>query len=201
MKETLRKIADYLLLYSPYMRDIGLFHGKMGVVVALYLYAEKYRDELISEYAWELFQQIYDGIHSGMSVGLEYGLSGIGYGTTIMCKQGLIDCDLNSVLAEIDAKIMEYDPRRMKDLSIRTGIRGLMRYIALRQSTGEPLETFDAQYLTELYATAEGIIPCHQEIGIMNILNAPQFSIEEYTEKPLDIDGGGAYYILKDTLT
>ena len=201
MKEDLRKIADYLLLYSPYMPDIGLFHGKMGVVVALYLYAEKYRDELISEYAWELFQQIYDGIHSSMSVGLECGLSGIGYGTTIMYKQGLIDCDLNSVLAEIDSKIMEHDPRRMKDLSVRTGMGGLMRYIALRQSTGEPLETFDAQYLTELYATAEGIIPCCQEAGIMSILNAPQFFIEEYLEQPLGIDGGGAYYILKDTLT
>lgn len=31
----LRKIVDYQLLYSPYMHDIGLFHGKMGVVVAL----------------------------------------------------------------------------------------------------------------------------------------------------------------------
>ena len=73
MNENLRKIVDYQLLYSPYMRDIGLFHGKMGVVIALYMYSTKYHDELISEYTWDLFQQIYDGIYSNMSIGLEYG--------------------------------------------------------------------------------------------------------------------------------
>lgn len=196
----MRKIVEYLLLYSPYMRDIGLLHGKMGVVITLYMYAEKFHDELISEYAWELFQQIYDGIHSFLPIGLEYGLSGIGYGTTLMYKHGLVDCDLNSVLAEVDTKIMEYDPRRIKDLSIRSGIGGLMRYISLRQSIGEPLETFDVQYLTELYTIATGIGVCCNETSIMSILNTPPFPIGEYTEKPLGIDGGSAYYILKDTL-
>lgn len=200
MNNKLRKITDYLLLHSPYMHDIGLFHGKMGVVVALYMYAEAFHDEFISEYAWELFQHIYDGIHSNMPIGLEYGLSGIGYGTTLIYKHGLVDCDLNSILAEVDSKIMEYDPRRVKDLSIRSGIGGLVQYIALRQSTGEPLNTFDAQYLTELYTTATGIDVYCNETSIMSILNTPPFPIGEYTEKPLGIDGGSAYYILKDTL-
>lgn len=200
MNNKLRKVIDYLLLHSPYMHDIGLFHGKMGVVVALYMYAEAFHDEFISEYAWELFQHIYDGIYSNMPIGLEYGLSGIGYGTTFMYRRGLVDCDLNSVLAEVDSKIMEYDPRRMKDLSIRSGVGGLMRYIALRQSIGEPIETFDGQYLTELYTIAAGITTCCNENDIMSILNAPPFPIEKYTEKPLGIDGGSAYYILKNTL-
>ena len=200
MNEDLRKIVDYQLLYSPYMRDIGLFHGKMGVVIALYMYSTKYHDELISEYAWDLFQQIYDGIYSNMSIGLEDGLAGIGYGTTILYKRGLVDCDLNSILVDVDSKIMEHDPRRMKDLSIRSGVGGLIQYIALRKSTGEPFETFDAQYLSELYVTAAPVISNYQETGLMNILNVPSFSIEEYTEKPLGIDGGSSYYILKDIL-
>ncbi len=200
MKEQLRKIVDYQLLYSSYIQDIGLFHGKMGVVVALYLYAEKYRDELISEYAWDLLQQIYDSIYSNMPVGLEHGLAGIGYGTTILYKRGLVDCDLNSILVDVDSKIMDYDPRRMKNLSTRTGVGGLMRYIALRQSMDEPFNTFDTQYLSELYTTVASVIPICQETGILSILNAPLFSIDEYTEKPLGIDGGSAYYILKDTL-
>ena len=200
MNEDLRKIVDYQLLYSPYMRDIGLFHGKMGVVIALYMYSTKYHDELISEYAWDLFQQIYDGIYSNMSIGLEDGLAGIGYGTTILYKRGLVDCDLNSILVDVDSKIMEHDPRRMKDQSIRSGVGGLIQYIALRKSTGEPFETFDAQYLSELYVTAAPVISNYQETGLMNILNVPSFSIEEYTEKPLGIDGGSSYYILKDIL-
>ena len=201
MNERLRKIVDYLLLSSPYMHDIGLFHGKMGVVIALYLYSAKYRDELISDYAWDLLQHIYDNINSNMPIGLEYGLAGIGYGTTILYKHGLVNCDLNSILVDVDSKIMEHDPRRIKDMSIRSGVEGLMRYIALRKSTGEPFETFDAQYLTELYTTASPIVSVYQDKSIMSILNAPTFSIEEYTEKPLGIDGGSAYYILKDILT
>ena len=201
MNERLRKIVDYLLLSSPYMHDIGLFHGKMGVVIALYLYSAKYRDELISDYAWDLLQHIYDNINSNMPIGLEYGLAGIGYGTTILYKHGLVDCDLNSILVDVDSKIMVHDPRRIKDMSIRSGVEGLMQYIALRKSTGEPFETFDAQYLTELYATASPIASIFQDKSIMSILNAPTFSIEEYTEKPLGIDGGSAYYILKDVLT
>ena len=35
MKKEMDKIADYLLLRSSYMQELGLFHGKMGVVVAL----------------------------------------------------------------------------------------------------------------------------------------------------------------------
>ena len=201
MNERLRKIVDYLLISSPYIHDIGLFHGKMGVVIALYLYSAKYRDELISDYAWDLLQHIYDNINSNMPIGLEYGLAGIGYGTTILYKHGLVDCDLNSILVDVDSKIMEHDPRRIKDMSIRSGVEGLMQYIALRKSTGEPFETFDAQYLTELYATASPIVSVYQDKSIMSILNAPTFSIEEYTEKPLGIDGGSAYYILKDILT
>ena len=201
MNERLRKIVDYLLLSSPYMHDIGLFHGKMGVVIALYLYSAKYRDELISDYAWDLLQHIYDNINSNMPIGWEYGLAGIGYGTTILYKHGLVNCDLNSILVDVDSKIMEHDPRRIKDMSIRSGVEGLMQYIALRKSTGEPFETFDAQYLTELYATASPIVSVYQDKSIMSILNAPTFSIEEYTEKPLGIDGGSAYYILKDILT
>ena len=62
MKKEMDKIADYLLLRSSYMQELGLFHGKMGVVVALYLYADAYGDEVMREYAWELFQQVYDGV-------------------------------------------------------------------------------------------------------------------------------------------
>ena len=200
MNERLRKIVDYLLLYSPYMQDIGLFHGKMGVVIALYLYSTKYSDEQVSEYAWDLLQQIYDGIHSNMPIGLEYGLAGIGYGTTMLYKRGLVDCDLNSILVDVDSKIMEHDPRRMKDLSIRSGVGGLMQYIAFRKSMGEPFETFDTQYISELNATAAPVVSVYQEANFMSFLNAPTFSIEEYIEKPLGVDGGSSYYILKDIL-
>lgn len=200
MKKELRKIADYLLLNSQYMQNLGLFHGKMGIVVALYAYANKYDDKLLEEYAWDLFQQVYEGVHSNMPMGLEYGLTGIAYGTTLMCEQGWVECDLNDILADIDAKIMEYDPRRITDFSMRSGAGGLWLYLALRQKTSGSILTFDKQFLEELQSAMldrETIAPT---TCLVEILNEPSFAIDDYIEKPIGIDAGSAFYILKHVL-
>ena len=200
MNTELRKIADYLLLKSPYIHDIGLFHGKMGVVVSLYAYANKYQDELLEDFAWDLLQQIYENVHADMPIGMEYGLTGIGYGTTLLSKLGLVDCDLNAVLADVDAKIMERDPRRMTDYSVRTGARGVLLYLSLRQETERKLLTFDSQYMEELKVATAGRAMLNPATNILDILNEPSFAANEYIEKPIGIDGGSAYYILKDNL-
>ena len=201
MELKIKKIADYLLLRSSYLQEIGLFHGKMGVAIALYMYSSKYNDKLMEEYAWDLFQQVYDKVHIDMPVGLETGLAGIGYGTTLLYKYGLVSCDLNEILIDVDSKIMERDPRRMSDLSARTGLGGILQYIALRQSTGEPLLTFDRQYLTELNNAVANNASLHSLCQLReptDLLAHPQFNIDGYIEKPLGIDDGCAYYILND---
>ena len=96
MELKIKKIADYLLLQSSYMQEIGLFHGKMGVALALNMYSSQYNDKLMEEYAWDLFQQVYDKVHIDMPVGLETGLAGIGYGTTLLYKYGLVSCERNN---------------------------------------------------------------------------------------------------------
>lgn len=199
--EHLRKIADYLLLKSSYIQDIGLFHGKMGIVVALYMYANLYDDKILEDYAWDLFQQVYDGVHNDMPIGLEYGLTGIGYGTTLLQKYGYVDCDLNVTLGEVDTKIMERDPRRMTDFSVRTGAGGIQLYLALRQDTSGPILTFDCQYLAELQSAITNRGKFIPAANIIDILNEPSFSVSDYIDRPIGIDGGSAYYILKDVLT
>lgn len=194
------KIADYLLLKSSSMYDIGLFHGKMGVVLALYLYADKYADETMRDYAWELFQQVYDGVHADMPIGLERGLAGIGYGTSLLRKRGLVECDLNDILVDIDHKIMERDPRRLTDMSARTGVQGLMLYLELRQNV-EPISTFDELYINELRETImRHNLSCGTQ-DLMDILGEPSFPATEYIDKPLGIDIGCAHYILKAILS
>lgn len=194
------RIADYLLLHGPRIPDIGLFHGKMGIATALYMYSARYGDGQTGEFAWELFQQVYEGIHRDMPVGLENGLAGIGYGTTLLNTLGLLDGDLNDVLMEIDRKIMERDPRRMTDLSLRSGAAGIMRYIALRKSSGQGLLTFDSVYLRELQETA-GRQPDGSPCDILSILNEPESGPEEYIGRPLGIDGGIAYHLVKTYLS
>ncbi len=200
MNTELKKIIDYLLLKSSYMQDIGLFHGKMGVVIALYAYANRYNDKLLEEYTWDLFQQVNESVHTDMPVGLEYGLAGIGYGTTLLQKYGFVNCDLNEILADVDAKIMEHDPRRMTDFSMRSGARGLQLYLAMRQVTSGNLLTFDVQYLAELQATMANKTKFNHVTNIVDLLNEPLFKMKDYIEKPIGIDGGSAYFIIKNIL-
>lgn len=195
------KIIDYLLLKSLYIHDTGLFHGKMGIVVALYAYAKRCHDKLLEEYVWELFQQVYDGVHIDMPIGLEYGLSGIGYGTALLCELGLMECDLNEILIDIDAKIMERDPRRMTDFSVRTGTDGLLLYIALRQKVSGCISTFDSLYLSELQFATKNKAKLNLSTNIISLLRKPTFTETNYIDKPIGIDGGCAYYILKSILS
>ena len=196
----LPNIVDYVLLRSSYIHDISLFHGKMGLVVTLYFHAEKYKDETLKEYAWELLQQVYNGIHSEMPLGLENGLVGIAYGITILRKHELVDCVLNDVIGDIDDKIMKHDIRRIDDFSLRSGISGLLLYIRERQLV-EPIISFDKLYFNELQSVVSSKSISYPRCSLVDILTQPTFSENEYIDKPLDIDGGSSFYVLKSVLS
>lgn len=84
-------------------------------------------------------------------------------------------------------------------MSVRSGVRGLMLYLDLRQSV-EAVATFDSRYMMELQDTvARNNLPC-RALDVMDVLNEPTFPETEYIERPLGIDGGCAYYILKSIL-
>lgn len=200
MSQNLRSIIDHLLLHGSYISNVSFFHGKMGLVVAMYAYANRYSDNYIEEYAWDLLQQVYDGVYSDMPIGLEAGLAGIGYATALLNEKGWVECDLNGVLSDIDSKIMERDPRRITDFSIRTGAKGLQAYLAIREKNETPLLTFDEMYITELRSVLARQNSFDANINILELLNKPIFPIHEYIGNPINIDGGSAYYILKETL-
>ena len=200
-RKELIRIADHLLLHSPYISDLSLFHGKMGISVGLYMYSAKYGDELMGEFAWELFQQVYEGVHCDMPVGLEHGLAGIGYGTALLHSLGILEGDISGSLAEIDRKIMERDPRRMTDMSLHSGAKGILMYMALRRMSDPELSTFDPQYVAELDAVTGSATTAYTPDMLLNILNEPLFPIDEIAGKPAGIDGGSAYYLVRSFLS
>ena len=51
MNSEIRNIVDYLLLKSSYMPNIGLFHGKMCIAIAMFAYANRFNDKLMEEYS------------------------------------------------------------------------------------------------------------------------------------------------------
>jgi hypothetical protein len=55
-------------------------------------------------------------------------------------------------------------------------------------------------YIIELHSVLANQGEFNTTINILELLNKPIFPIHEYIEKPIEIDGGSAYYILNETL-
>ncbi|MBQ3539488.1 MAG: hypothetical protein IJA46_06655 [Bacteroidaceae bacterium] len=192
------KIKHYLMLKSLEIRDISLYHGRMGIVLTLYLYAQKKNDDNLKNFAWDLLQTIYNNVYDNMPYGLECGFAGIGYGITMLKKYGIFDCNLNSVLYDIDNKIMAYDPRRITDISFRNGLLGIYYYIQQRSSVEKDIYSFDTTYLKELQTRVNRISEPIQDKKTFNIamdLQRPLWNIQEYVNKELGLDSGISYYL------
>lgn len=147
----LRRIANHLILHSIDMEDIGLFHGKMGIVLFFAHYA-RYTDQAIyDDFAGELLEEICENIPETFPINLETGLCGIGWGIEYLIKNGFMEGDSDEILAEIDQKVMERDLRRIKDLSLETGLMGISCYIQSRISfqAEKKYNIFDPIYLSE----------------------------------------------------
>lgn len=194
-----QKISNHLMLKSVDLCDIGLYHGKMGLVLALYLYSLQESLEYIGEFAWELLQDVYAGVNEALPVGMEYGLSGIGYGVSLLKKYGVFDNDLDDVLHSIDEKIMVYDPCRIKDYSYRSGALGVYSYIRLRMDIEGKANSLDSQYLKELQQTLTKAPNFSNGIPYKMLwqdLQVPRWNTEDFQGKPIGIDGGLAYYLI-----
>ena len=195
------RISNHILLVSGQITDVSLYHGMTGVILALMAYAKSIDCKPVKDFADEYFNNIYSGIHDGLSIGIEYGLAGVGYGVTLMRKAKLIDCDLNDILSDIDSKIMETDPRRCKNLTFRRGLAGVLSYINLRKETEGTVTSFDSTYLNELHIRMNEVSDIErQELSktLFDDIESPTWDINEYLLKPIGIHQGSSYYLLKE---
>lgn len=155
--DTIRRMVEHLILNSSFTSDLGLFHGKMGIVIFFAHYARWTGNALYEDFADELLAEIYEDIHTDTPINLESGLCGIAWGIEYLVQNGFMEGDTDEILEDIDRRIMERDPRRMTDLSFRTGLGGILFYAtarltASRESDGQP---FDSLYLNDLKEAAQ----------------------------------------------
>ena len=197
----LSNIANYLLLGSSYINDVSLFHGKTGVMLALYASSKKYNKPVFHEYADDLMQEIYKMVYDNLSIGIEHGLAGIGYAFTLLSNCDIIECDLNDVLYTIDNTIMCYDSRRMTDYTVKTGLLGIWIYLCERMKSKQPITSFDNMYIHELQFVVKEKkrnFP-YNSTWLLHELKTPEFDLSEYHKKSLGIDNGCANFLLRDS--
>ena len=61
--ELLKRIANHLIINSSFLDNLGLFHGKMGIVIFFYHYSRYTHNPLYEEFAGELLDEIFEEIH------------------------------------------------------------------------------------------------------------------------------------------
>ena len=171
----LRRIANHLILHSIDIEDIGLFHGKMGVVLFFAHYARYTDSAIYHDFAGELLEEICENIPETLPINLETGLCGIGWGIEYLIQNGFMEGDSNEILTEIDKKVMERDLRRIKDLSLETGLMGISSYINIRINNADitAIHTnFDDLFLLERNLICNNKIILDKKQAILQIIGS-----------------------------
>lgn len=149
-EESFKQALAYLIINSSFMDNLGLFHGKMGVVLFFSIYSRFSKNELYNQFAYVLLDEINMDIHENTLTDFENGLSGIGWAIEYLVQNGYMEGDTDEILEDIDVRMMEYDIGRI--LNSRDKLIGILYYLcarlsAIRESNRLP---FDSGYLNNL---------------------------------------------------
>ncbi|CAK7038704.1 MAG: hypothetical protein PEPC_01650 [Peptostreptococcus russellii] len=141
------ELINKLILKSKFIPELGLFTGKIGITITLFELFKKYHNRVFEELGLELIANTFDELTNKYSydISFGYGLSGIGWGIEYLIYHGFFDNSDLDICSDIDNRVYEYDPRRISDFTIETGLEGLIHYIVIRFNNIDPL------YKKELY--------------------------------------------------
>lgn len=201
--DIIERIINHLVITSSFSSNIGLYHGKMGIVIALCHYARFTQKAIYDDFAGELLDEVCSSINAGISIDFENGLSGIGWGIEYLLQNRFMEGDSNLVLRNINEHIMKYDVRRIKDESIEEGLTGIYYYVS--KYLGSPcrdqaFSTLDELYVHELAGKITNrAVPDDKELLLSVIGDLPSGS--NIPEWRLGLAKGCAGYILKKTLS
>lgn len=145
------RLQHLLMLRGKFVPDVGLWNGKMGIVLAfahLYKYTH---NEIFYDCMSGLLDEVVENIYKGLEMGLASGFAGIGWGLEYLLQNGLVEGDGVEVCEEIDKKIMAFDVRRMDDVSLENGLEGLLHYVLIHIRGSKKQLPFDGLYFSDLY--------------------------------------------------
>ncbi len=197
--DMLQRIGRHLVLNASFQNNHGLFHGKMGVVIALTMLGSNIGETLYEDSAGDLLDEIFEDISEDTPIDFEDGLCGIGWGILWLLRNGYMEGDPDEVLADVDRKIMERDLRRITDGSFRFGLGGISYYIEERldECMARKTKVFDQQYLTEWEAAKER---CKEHLeqtwpsGFWNSFD--NMDATKFLNLPLGLENGCAGFIV-----
>lgn len=170
--ESLQRIARHLMLRGSFIDKLGLYDGKMGIVLFFMNYSRYTGCKIYERFAGELIDEIYEEIHVDYSLNFGNGLAGIGWGMEYLIRNGFVKANPDEVLKELDDRILERDVRRVKDHSMENGLRGIATYVISRCAGRDYPGTFE-DYIIDLLQALQASSPDDKEnFRLADILQA-----------------------------
>lgn len=205
-----QRVVHHLILQSPFIKDMGLFHGKMGIALFFFEYGRHTGCDVYTDIAEELLDDIWEQIHTELSFRFDSGLSGIGWGIEYLLQNRFISGDGNEVCEEIDRIIMQTDLCRLDDLRLDTGLEGISYYVSSRMqgaaSQKNPLP-FDRQYRENLHHVnpffdMDDLDAFYNRypVSVSPFLNSALLTEETYVSASLGLKDGLAGFLLKQQI-
>ncbi len=163
LKSCIIDINRHIILNAFNLSDLGLYRGKMGIVLYFYIYSRYMNEKIYEDYAGELLDNIFDEINIHLPFFFDDGLCGIGWGIEHLAQNNYLRIDTNEILSDLDKFIMQVNPTRIVYKSLDKGLAGLVKYILARLTSHARSASFpfDGEYLSRLY---EFIMQKHQEL-------------------------------------
>ncbi len=141
-----------LIVDSIGMSDIGLFDGKMGIILSLITYSRSNKLRCVEEMADFLMEQVLDSMTDISPLSFSNGITGIGWGIEYLIQKGYMPGCGADICIEIDNKLMSCDIRRVDDFSLEHGIYGWLHYIVahIQGANRCGKQVFDRMYIMDL---------------------------------------------------
>ena len=128
LEHDLQQIADMLLLNGTLTECPGLVHGKMGIAVFFFHYAQYTDNILFADYAMDLIGETLSQIHVNSPADYEKGIAGIGVGIDYLIRNNFLNVE-DDICEDFDGRMLRavlYDP--WPDFSQYDGLTGYGRY-------------------------------------------------------------------------
>jgi hypothetical protein len=128
IERQLQDIAELLLLHGTLTDCPGLVHGKIGIAVFFFHYAQFTNNMLFADYAMDLIGEVQNQIHANSPADYEKGIAGIGVGIDYLIRNNFL-CAEDDICEDLDNRMFRavmYDP--WQNFSLYEGLIGYGMY-------------------------------------------------------------------------
>ena len=127
------------IIYSKDNDSCGLYNGKSGKAILLYLMCKSSSDNQFSELALEILNSVSDSIADEEQLSFENGLTGIGWAVEWITQNGFLKINTNDILEEIDDAIYKSVVFGSdKNISLSEGTLGKLLFFISRYKSRNP---------------------------------------------------------------